>query len=78
LTYHAFLNFYFQTYNVDYQVSDSGSAATALFSGIKTKGGTLGFDSSIDRNDPMSALSATKVSTVLDWAQEAGKEGLND
>ncbi len=58
---------------MNYQVSDSAATATALFSGVKTSGYTLGYDSSIDSGDPSSALNATEVVTVLTWAQEAGK-----
>jgi len=34
----------------------------------------LGFDNSIKRDDPYSELSATKVETILKWAQDAGME----
>ena len=62
-----------QTYNVDFQVADGSSAATALFSGVKTKRFTIGYDYQIDNNDPNSADDATKLETILDWAQAAGK-----
>ena len=58
---------------MDHQVADSASAATALFSGVKTKGFTIGYDYQIDNNDPSSAADATKLETILDWAQAAGK-----
>ena len=45
-----------------------------MFSGIKTKFKTLGFDSSIDHDDPSSEATATQVSTVLSWAQDAGMD----
>ena len=62
-----------QTYNVDYQVADSASAATAIFSGVKTKRFTVGYDYQIDNSDPNSSVAATELETVLDWAQAAGK-----
>ena len=43
-----------------------------MFSGVKTASYTLGFDSHIVLNDPASMKTATPVTTVLDWAQEAG------
>ena len=63
-----------QTFEIDYQVSDSAATATAMFSGIKTKDSTMGYDSTIDSNDPQSMLTATEVTTVLTWAQEAGMD----
>jgi len=53
---------------------DSSATATALFSGVKTKSSTLGFDANIVRNDPASELKAKKLTTVMDWAQDAGKD----
>ena len=64
----------FQTYNCDSQTADSASTATALFSGIKTNINTLGFDCLIEYNDPTSEFRANKVETILQWAQDAGKE----
>ena len=58
---------------MDNQVADGASAATALFSGVKTKGFTIGYDYLIDNSDPSSMDSANEVKTILDWAQEAGK-----
>jgi alkaline phosphatase len=63
----------FQTYSINYQVSDSAATASAMFSGVKTQGYTLGYDSSIDSQDPASMITAEEVTTVLSWAQEAGK-----
>ena len=62
-----------QTYNVDYQVADGDSAATAIFSGVKTKRFTVGYDYQIDNSDPNSSDAATELETILDWAQAAGK-----
>jgi alkaline phosphatase len=63
-----------KTYDTDYQTADSASTASALFSGVKTKYKTIGYDSSIERNDPSSMLTATEVTTVMTWAQEAGMD----
>ena len=52
---------------------DSSSTAFAMYSGVKTTGYTMGYDSSVGYLDPGSASNATAVSTVLDWAQAAGK-----
>ena len=51
----------FQTYDIDYQTADSASTASALFSGVKTKYKTLGYDSTIDRYNSSSMLTATEV-----------------
>ena len=45
-----------------------------MFTGIKTNIYTLGFDSSIVYQDPVSEKSAKKIDSVLKWAQDAGKE----
>ena len=54
-------------------VSDSASTAFAMYSGVKTTGYTMGYDNSITYMDLSSVANATEVTTVLDWAQEAGK-----
>ncbi len=62
-----FVNMTLQTFNVDSQVTDSASSASAMFSGIKTKQGVLGYDSQV-------GVSGHEVSTIMDWAQAAGKD----
>ena len=52
---------------------DSAATASAIYSGVKTMGYSMGYDSSIDHNDPASMLEAQKVTTLLTYAQEAGK-----
>ena len=42
-----------------------------MFSGVKTKYFTVGYDSSIDHNDVNSMFTAREVTTIFDWAQEA-------
>ena len=71
------LNFYtflsLQTYNIDKQTADSASTASAMYTGVKTKYFTMGYDSSIDHYDVNSMTTARKVDGLLTWAQEAGK-----
>ena len=55
-------------------VPDSAATAFAMYSGVKTTGYTMGYDNTIDYLKPESALNATPVTTILDWAQEAGKK----
>ena len=55
-------------------VPDSAATAFAIYSGIKTTGYTMGYDNTVDYMRPGSALNATPVTTILDWAQEAGKK----
>ena len=55
-------------------VSDSASTASAMYSGVKTTGYTMGYDNTVDYLKPGSDVNATKVRTVLDWAQAAGKK----
>jgi len=63
-----------KTYSVNGMVPESASTATAIFSGVKTVSSTLGFDSHIILDDPNSVKDATPVTTILDWAQAAGKK----
>jgi alkaline phosphatase len=63
-----------KTYSVDFQTSDSSATANALFSGVKTDSGTLGFDASIVPYDLKSELNAKKLTTIMEWAQDAGKD----
>ena len=73
LTWEAFPHFGLsKTYCLDAMVPDSSSTASAIFSGVKTNYYTVGFDASIVRNNPHSQVNASRVETVLDWAQAAG------
>ena len=64
----------FQTYSVDHQTPDSSSTATAMFTGVKTNSGTLGFDAHIIENDETSIYNATEVESIMLHAQHAGKD----
>ena len=44
-----------------------------MYTGVKTKYFTMGYDSSIDHYDVNSMTTARKVDGLLTWAQEAGK-----
>ena len=61
-----------QTYDIDLQVPDSAATASAIYSGIKTNSGTMGFDSSIDYTDVDSMRSARNVTNIVKYAQDAG------
>ncbi|XP_023325866.1 alkaline phosphatase, partial [Eurytemora carolleeae] len=60
-----------KTYNVNAMVPDSAATAFAMVSGVKTNYFTVGFDNTIIKGSPESQLNATKVDTILHWAQEA-------
>ena len=57
---------------MDNQVAESAATAMALFSGVKTKSETLGFDAKVERNNVESMATATRVETILKWAQDEG------
>jgi Alkaline phosphatase len=64
----------FQTYCVDKQVPDSASTATALFCGVKSNMHTAGVDARVKTEDCEASLSSeSKVDSVIEWAQRAGK-----
>ncbi|XP_071534051.1 alkaline phosphatase-like [Panulirus ornatus] len=62
-----------KTYNVDKQVSDSASTATAYLTGVKTKYKTIGVDGSVVYKDCASVNDENKIYSIVKWAQEAGK-----
>jgi len=63
-----------KTYNTNAMVPDSAATAFSMFSGVKTNYYTMGYDNSIKMGNAQSMATATEVSTILDWAQEAGKK----
>jgi hypothetical protein len=63
-----------KTYSVDFQTPDSSATANALFSGVKTDSRTLGYDATIVTYDLKSELNAKKLTTIMEWAQDAGKD----
>ena len=62
-----------QTYNVNKQVSDSASTATAYLGGVKTNYKTLGVDGSAIYKDCHSVTDDNKVYSIVKWAQDADK-----
>lgn len=67
--------FVIQTYSVDKQVPDSASTATALFGGIKNNYETSGVDASVKLDDCASSLEKENhVTSIIEWAQQAGKD----
>ncbi|XP_064096223.1 alkaline phosphatase-like [Macrobrachium nipponense] len=64
-----------KTYNLDKQVPDSAATATAFLSGVKGNFKTLGVNGRVKLNDCKASLEEkNRVKTILEWAQEAGKE----
>merc|ERR1719309_465630 len=63
---------YSKTYTLDMQVGDSGACATALLSGVKGNFETIGLDSRGRFKDCGSTFTS-RVSSIMDWAQEVGK-----
>jgi alkaline phosphatase len=45
-----------------------------MFTGVKTNYYTMGFDNTIELANPDSEKTATKVDSILKWAQDAGKD----
>lgn len=65
---------HFQTYSANKLVSDSCSAATALFCGIKTNEDIVGLDATVAVNDcDLSLEKETQLESMISWAQKAGK-----
>ncbi|XP_018328253.1 alkaline phosphatase-like [Agrilus planipennis] len=61
-----------KTYNMNAQIGESSACATALMCGIKTNFETVGLDSRGRFENCVSSFSS-KVPSLIDWAQEAGK-----
>ncbi|XP_022124889.2 alkaline phosphatase-like [Pieris rapae] len=61
-----------KTYNVDAQTGESSACATALLCGVKARYETLGLDATGRFNNCASAVHS-KVTSLIDWAHDAGK-----
>ncbi|XP_063534716.1 alkaline phosphatase-like [Cydia strobilella] len=61
-----------KTYNVDAQTGESSACATALLCGVKARYETLGLDAGGRFNSCASAINS-KVTSLIDWAHDAGK-----
>ncbi len=59
---------------MDALIADSACSGTALFAGIKSIYGTLGYDSKAVYKEPSSVTPENEAVTVLQWAQDAGKD----
>lgn len=59
---------------MDHQTPDSASTATAMFTGVKTNSGTLGYDNKIREGDASSIQQATPLKSIMVHAQQAGKD----
>ncbi|CAF1614205.1 unnamed protein product [Rotaria magnacalcarata] len=62
-----------KTYNIDRQIPDSAATATAYLCGVKAQFGTLGVDGRAKRSNCSNSV-GTNVTSILDWAQQAGKK----
>lgn len=58
-----------KTYNVNRQVPDSASTATALFTGVKTIQAAIG----VDATSTQSKGGSGRVSSIMEWSQMEGK-----
>ena len=65
---------YHQTYCFDKQTADSACSATAYLTGVKANYATLGVNPKVRRNDCQASLDEqNRVSSIMSWAQKAGK-----
>ncbi|CAI6351944.1 unnamed protein product [Macrosiphum euphorbiae] len=63
-----------KTYCVDNQVADSACSATAYLCGVKTNKATIGVTSKVNLGDcPSSVPEEHRVTSIMQWAQWAGK-----
>ncbi|CAL4129111.1 unnamed protein product, partial [Meganyctiphanes norvegica] len=63
-----------KTYCVDTQVADSASTATAFLTGVKTNYHSVGVDKNVLNKDCSTFNEESKVHSVVQWAQDAGKK----
>ena len=63
-----------QTYDIDTQTADSAATASAMYTGVKTKMGTMGFDSSIEYADIDTMRNGKQVDNIAKFAQEQGMD----
>ncbi|XP_031832792.1 alkaline phosphatase [Nomia melanderi] len=64
-----------KTYNVNKQVPDSASTATALFGGVKTNYEVVGLNANVPLGDCTASLNTDHhVDSIISWAQAAGKD----
>nr|XP_045594863.1 alkaline phosphatase-like [Procambarus clarkii] len=64
-----------KTYNLDKQVPDSAATATAYLTGVKANYETLGVSGKVKVKDcDASLLQENRLDSILQWAQDAGKD----
>ncbi|WP_420606276.1 alkaline phosphatase [Novosphingopyxis sp.] len=61
-----------KTYSTDFQVPDSAATATAIFTGTKSRSGTLGMAPSVTTGD-CAASKGSPVETLFEQAEDAGR-----
>lgn len=61
-----------QTFNADAQIGESSACATALMCGVKTNFETVGLDARGRFENCFSSFQS-RVSSLIDWAQQSGK-----
>ena len=61
-----------KTYSTDFQVPDSAATATAIFTGTKSRSGTLGMAPSVTTGDCAASLDSP-VETLFEQAADAGR-----
>ena len=60
-----------KTYNTNLQTPDSAGTMSAMMTGVKTKGGVISVDGSVDLGDCASGIGHERM-TLLEWAEENG------
>ena len=65
---------FLKTYDINFQVPDSAATASAIYSGVKTMGATMGFDSSVFYIPFTLMENANKVKNIAKYAQDAGMD----
>ncbi len=61
-----------KTYSTDFQVPDSAATATAIFTGTKSRSGTLGMAPSVTTGDCAASI-GSPVETLFEQAEDAGR-----
>jgi alkaline phosphatase len=65
---------FYKTYCFDKQTADSACSATAFLTGVKGNYATIGVNAKVRHNDCKASLDEeNRVSSILNWAQKAGK-----
>ena len=66
-----------QTYNINYQVTDSAASANAFLSGVKTNDGTIGVNANVPRYSvDCDLIKSNSISSILKWALDSGLKSI--